>query len=109
MTNLTSSASAVPVLANEAKELSSARPINREVTKRRHTLGSSMAFLSVNVAIALTTLAYGTVHYWALAIFAVSAAAVVWLWCLDGLVLRSVPLDGNTLHVPIPGLIVLGL
>jgi O-antigen ligase len=109
MTNLTSSASAVPVLANEAKELSSARPINRDVTKRRHTFGSSLAFLSVNVAIALTTLAYGTVHYWALAIFAISAAAVVCFWCLDGFILRSLQLNRNTLQLPMLGLILLGL
>src|SRR5256714_8331688 len=109
MTNLTSSASVVPVLANEAKELSSARPIKREVTKRRHTFGSSMAFMSVNVAIALTTLAYGTVHYWALAIFAISAAAIVCFWCLDGFVLRSLQLNRNTLQLPILGLIVIGL
>jgi O-antigen ligase len=109
MTNLTSSASTVPVLANEAKELSSARPVKRELTKRRHTFGSSMAFLSVNVAIALTTLAYGTVHYWALAIFAISAAAVVCFWCLDGFILRSLQLNRNTLQLPVLGLIVLGL
>ncbi len=99
----------VPSFVNGAKERSSARSISGKVTKRRHTLGSSLAFLSINVAIALTTLAYGTVHYWALAIFAISAAAVVSFWCLDGFVLRSLQLNRNSLQLPILGLIVLGL
>ena len=68
-----------------------------------------MAFLSINVAIALTTLAYGTVHYWALGIFAISAAAIVCFWCLDGFILRSLQLNRNTLQLPVLGLIVLGL
>ena len=68
-----------------------------------------MAFLIVCVAIALTTLAYGTVHSWALGIFAVSAAALVCLWVLDGLVLGSVMLPANPLQWPLLGLIVVGL
>ena len=57
----------------------------------------------------LTTLAYGTVHYWALAAFALSAAGIVCLWCVDGLVLRSVQLSRNALQWPLLGLIALGL
>jgi len=59
--------------------------------------------------VVLTTLAYGTVHYWALAAFALSAAGVVCLWCLDGLVLRSARLSRNALQLPLLGLVVLGL
>lgn len=68
-----------------------------------------MAFLLVNVAIALTTLAYGTVHYWALAIFAISAALLVCFWCLDAFILRSIQLNRNALQLPLLGLIALGL
>ena len=57
----------------------------------------------------MTTLAYGTVHYWALALFALSAAGIVCLWCVDGLVLRSVQLNLNPLQWPLLGMIVLGL
>ena len=57
----------------------------------------------------VTTLAYGTVHYWALALFALSAAGLMCLWCVDGLVLRSVQLNLNPLQWPLLGMIVLGL
>lgn len=57
----------------------------------------------------LTTLAYGTVHYWALGAFALSAAGIVCFWCADGLVLRSVQLSRNALQWPLLGLIGLGL
>lgn len=59
--------------------------------------------------IVMTTLAYGTVHYWALAVFALTAAGIVCLWCVDGMVLRSVQISLNGLQLPLCGLIVLGL
>jgi O-antigen ligase len=80
-----------------------------ETAKRRHTLASRLVFLTVCVMIILTTLAFGTVHDWALATFAVSASCVVCLWCLDGLTLRSVQLNRNALQLPLLGLIGLGL
>jgi len=49
------------------------------------------------------------VHYWALAVFALSAAGLLCLWCVDGLVLRSVLLSRNPLQWPLLGMIVLGL
>ena len=88
---------------------SSAKPAIIEQLRRRHTLASRLAFLTICVAVVLTTLAYGTVHYWALATFAVSAAGVICLWCIDGLVLRSVQLSRNALQWPLLGLIGLGL
>ena len=57
----------------------------------------------------LTTVAFGTVHGWALAVFAATAAGVVCLWCLDGITLRSVQLNRNALQLPLLGLIALGL
>lgn len=63
----------------------------------------------VCVMIVVTTLAFGTVHYWALAVFAATAAGLVCLWCLDGLTLRSVQLSRNALQWPLLGLIILGL
>src|SRR5437868_11406799 len=35
----------------------------------RHTLASRFAFLVICVAIVMSALAYGTVHYWALGLF----------------------------------------
>jgi O-antigen ligase len=77
--------------------------------KRRHTLASRLAFLTISVMIILTTLFFGTVHDWALATFAASAAGLVCLWCLDGLTLRSVQINRNALQLPLLGLIGLGL
>lgn len=57
----------------------------------------------------LTTLAYGTVHYWALAAFALSAVGIICLWSIDGLVLRSTRLSLNRLQIPLLGMIALGL
>jgi len=87
----------------------SAKPAPREPAKRRHTLASRLAFLTICVAVVTTTLAYGTVHYWALAGFALSAAGLLCLWCVDGLVLRSVLVSRNPLQLPLLGMIALGL
>jgi len=107
MTTSIFSASAVP--AAETPAISNAKPATSERGKRRHTLASRLAFLTICVALVLTTLAYGTVHYWALAAFALSAAGLVCFWCVDGLVLRSVHLSRNALQWPLLGLIGLGL
>ena len=77
--------------------------------KRRHTIASRLIFLMLCVGLVLTTLFYGTVHYWALAAFSLSAAGIVCLWTLDGLVLRSTSLSLNGLQWPILGMIILGL
>ena len=107
MTTLLSSESAVPALQSRAQS-PAAKTVAHETSKRRHTLASRLAFLTVCVMIVLTTLAFGTVHYWALAVFTATAAGLVCLWCLDGLTLRSVQLSRNALQLPLLGLIILG-
>ncbi|HXI74509.1 MAG TPA: hypothetical protein VNG94_02915, partial [Pyrinomonadaceae bacterium] len=107
MTTLLSSESAVPALQSPAHP--AAKTVAQETSKRRHTLTSRLAFLTICVMIVITTLAFGTVHYWALAVFAATAAGLVCLWCLDGLTLRSVQLSRNALQLPLLGLIILGL
>jgi O-antigen ligase len=107
MTTLLSSESAAPALQSRADP--AAKTVAQETPKRRHTLTSRLAFLTICVMIVITTLAFGTVHYWALAFFAATAAGLVCLWCLDGLTLRSVQLSRNALQLPLLGLIILGL
>jgi O-antigen ligase len=109
MTTSILNASTVPALHEENREVQSVKPAISEPAKRRHTLASRLAFLTICVAVVVTTLAYGTVHYWALALFALSAAGIICLWCVDGLVLRSVQLNLNPLQWPLLGMIVLGL
>src|SRR5438552_125267 len=108
MTTLLSSESAVPALPERARG-PAARTAAQGTSKRRHTLASRLAFLTICVMIVMTTLAFGTVHYWALAVFATTAAVLVCLWCLDGLTLRSVQLSRNALQWPLMGMIILGL
>src|SRR5256714_6794848 len=108
MTTLLSSESAVPALQERALG-PAARTAAPETSKRRHTLASRLAFLTICVMIVISTLAFGTVHYWALAVFAAIAALLVCLWCLDGLTLRSVQLSRNALQWQLVGMIMLGL
>jgi O-antigen ligase len=107
MTTSTFNASVIPI--EKSPQAPGAKLATREQAKRRHTLASRLAFLTICVALVLTTLAYGTVHYWALAAFALSAAGVICFWCVDGLVLRSVQLSRNALQWPVLGMIALGL
>src|SRR5260370_2034941 len=109
MTPSVFNASVVPALRAEPRPAVSAKPAIHEPARRRHTLASRLGFLTICVAVVLTTLAYGTVHYWALAVFALSAAGILCFWCVDGLVLRSVLMSRNPLQWPMIGMIVLGL
>ncbi|MFS8085563.1 MAG: O-antigen ligase family protein, partial [Acidobacteriota bacterium] len=101
--------SGVPTLRADPLPAKSAKPAAPAAVMRRHTLASRMGFLTVCVAVVLTTLAYGTVHYWALAAFALSAAGILCFWCVDGLVLGSVQASRNPLQWLLLGMIVLGL
>src|SRR5437762_8610138 len=109
---MTTSISNVSVAESPRAESQSEESVNsapRAPTARRHTLASRLAFLTICLAIVLTTLAYGTVHYWALAFFSLSAAGLICLWSIDGLVLRSVQISRNPLQWPLLGMILLGL
>lgn len=68
-----------------------------------------MAFLTICLVLVLSTLAYGTVHNWALAFFSLSGAVLVLLWAADAFVLRSAEIPVNPLQWPLVGAIILGL
>jgi O-antigen ligase len=74
----------------------------------RHTLASRFAFLVICVAIVLSALAYGTVHYWSLALFNLGGLTILILWVIDGWQLRSFRVSRNFLQLPLIGAIVLG-
>lgn len=107
MTTSIFNAAAAPAVRVEPP--AEAKPITREAVARRHTFASRLAFLSICVAIILTTLAYGTVHYWALAVFALSAAALLCFWSIDAFMLRSAQISLNPLQLPLLGMIAVGL
>src|SRR6185295_19068603 len=86
------------------------RPVAGYITYRiRHTLASRFAFLIVCLAIILYALAYGTVHYWALAIFFLGATSIGILWLIDSWKLGSFRISRNVLQLPLIGMLLLGL
>jgi O-antigen ligase len=74
----------------------------------RHTLASRFAFLIVCLAITLSALAYGTVHYWALAVFFLGGLTIMILWIVDSWNLGTVRISRNVLQLPMIGMFVLG-
>src|SRR5215210_169037 len=73
------------------------------------TLASRFIFLIICVSIVLSTLAYGTVHYWSLAVFQAAAALVIALWAVDAWTSRTLRVSRNALQWPLVGLILIGL
>ncbi len=61
------------------------------------------------LAMVLSTLAYGTVHSWSLAVFQFGAAVIVVLWCMDAWRSRNLRLSSNPLQWPLLGLFLYGL
>ncbi|HEX8096905.1 MAG TPA: hypothetical protein VF507_02660, partial [Pyrinomonadaceae bacterium] len=74
-----------------------------------HTLASSFIVLILCVAIVLSTLAYGTVHYWALALFETGAGLIIILWAADAWRSGTLRVSRNPLQLPLLGLILVGL
>jgi hypothetical protein len=60
------------------------------------------------IAIVLSALAYGTVHYWALGLFNLGGLTILVLWVLDGWRLGTVRVSRNALQLPLLGALVLG-
>jgi len=75
----------------------------------RHTLASRFAFLIVCLAIILSALAYGMVHYWALALFFIGGVSILVLWLIDSWHLGSFRISRNVLQLPLVGMFLLGV
>jgi O-antigen ligase len=75
----------------------------------RHTLASRFAFLIVCLAIILSALAYGTVHYWALALLFLGGVLILILWVVDSWSLGSLRISRNVLQLPLLGMFLLGV
>ena len=74
-----------------------------------HTLASRFIIVLLCVSVVLTALAYGTVHYWSLAVFEIGASALVLLWAVDAWRSRRLRLSRSLLQLPLVGLFLLGL
>ncbi len=96
-------------LISTETNVSEVQPVRYSTYRIRHTLASRFAFLTICVAIVLSALAYGTVHYWALALFFVGGVSIVALWVVDSWNLGSLRISRNLLQLPLIGLLVLGL
>jgi len=73
-----------------------------------HTLASRFIVLVVCLAVVLSTLAYGTVHSWSLALFQVGAALIIVLWAADAWRTGVLRLSRNSLQWPLIGLCIIG-
>src|SRR5689334_12386210 len=109
MTTSVSNAETSVVLAERATPVVQTTAPRRGVYRIRHTLPSRFAFLVICVAIVLSALAYGTVHYWALGIFNLGALTILLCWMLDAWALGTLRVSRNLLQLPLLGAIVVGL
>ena len=75
-TSLSNEETSVIVAESAPQELEKSSS-ERSVYRIRHTLASRFAFLVICVAIVLSALAYGTVHYWALALFNIGGFTIL--------------------------------
>jgi O-antigen ligase len=73
------------------------------------TVWSSLVMLLLCSAVITTTLAFGTVHSWALGLFQSAAALVIVFWALDAWRTGTLRFSGNLLQLPLLGLFVIGL
>src|SRR5687767_8081236 len=74
-----------------------------------HTLWSRFIILLLCLAVVTTTLAFGTVHSWALAVFQLSAALVFVLWMMDAWRTGVLRVSRSALQLPLLGLFAVGL
>ena len=79
------------------------------LANQQRTLASRFVMLLLCLALVLSTLAFGTVHTWALMLFAAGAAVVVVLWALDAWRTQRLRLSRNLLQLPLAGLFIIGL
>lgn len=109
MTTSVSSEETSVIVAESPKPLAHASTSERGVYRIKHTLASRFAFLVICVAIVLSALAYGTVHYWALGLFNLGGLTILILWVLDAWRLGNLRISRNLLQFPLLGALGLGL
>lgn len=76
-----------------------------EFTTDSGTLASRLLVFTLCAAIALSTLAYGAVHSWALAIFQAGAALILVLWVVDAMQSGVLRVNRSLIQVPLIGLL----
>src|SRR5207248_1545677 len=74
-----------------------------------HTVWSRFIILMLCLAVVTTTLAFGTVHSWSLAVFQLSAGVVFALWMMDAWRTRTLRVSRNFLQLPLLALFAVGV
>ncbi|HXC70330.1 MAG TPA: O-antigen ligase family protein [Pyrinomonadaceae bacterium] len=97
------------VVPETTSSLADPTPPQRAVFRVTHTIASRFAFLVICIAIVMSALAYGTVHYWALGLFNLGGLTVLVLWVLDAWRLGTMRVSRNALQLPLLGALALGL
>lgn len=109
MTTSVSNAQTSLAVAETTAPVATTSSAGHGVLRSRHTLASRFAFLVICVAIVLSALAYGTVHYWALGLFNLGGLTVLVLWVLDAWQIGNLRISRNLLQLPLLGALALGL
>lgn len=105
----TSVSNAINVLEVETSAPVERRKTEPKAYRLRHTLASRFLILVVCIAIVLSALAYGTVHYWALGLFNVGAFTILVLWVGDAWSTGHFRVSRNPLQLPLLGGVLLGV
>jgi O-antigen ligase len=95
--------------SEEAAARNPPTPDNKAPAAPVHTLASRFVILVLCLGIVLSALAYGTVHYWALAVFQTGAAIILFFWAVDGWRSQRLRFSRNVLQLPLVGLFLIGL
>lgn len=90
--------------AERAEEAATRLPA---IVKTEPTLASRFVILTLCLALVLSTLAFGTVHSWALAGFQIGATLIVAFWVVDAWRSKQLRLSRNLLQLPLLGLCIL--
>ena len=111
MTTSISNAQAELELLRERRRESERALALREQREREtaRTTFSRFIILTLCLAVILSTMAFGTVHSWSLAVFQAGAGLVVVLWMADAWRTRRLRLSRNFLQLPLLGFFALGL
>jgi O-antigen ligase len=108
-TSVSSAENSVALVPQDAQPLAPAGASEQRVFRIKHTIASRFAFLVLCIAIVVSALAYGTVHYWALALFNLGALTMLILWVVDSWQLGNLRISRNALQLPLLAIIGIGL
>lgn len=101
-----------PTQANAPPHTAGASPAASSasaVAELPRTVWSRFIVLMLCLAVVTTTLAFGTVHSWSIAVFELSASVVFALWMMDAWRTRTLRVSRSLLQLPLIGLFAVGV